>query len=35
LLIAWIMHPQSMDPGNGMPDVGVPEVVARDMSAYL
>ncbi len=34
-LIRWIMHPQDMDPGNAMPDMGVPEVVARDMAAYL
>jgi cytochrome c len=34
-LINWIMNPQEMDPGNVMPDVGVPEVIARDMAAYL
>jgi cytochrome c len=34
-LIAWIQDPQSMAPGSIMPDVGVPETVARDMSAYL
>jgi cytochrome c len=34
-LVQWIMHPQELDPGNAMPDMGVPEVVARDMSAYL
>jgi hypothetical protein len=34
-LIAWIMHPQALDPGNIMPDMGVPEAVARDMAAYL
>jgi cytochrome c len=34
-LIAWIMSPQMIDPGNAMPDVGVPEVIARDMAAYL
>jgi cytochrome c len=34
-LIAWIMSPQIIDPGNAMPDVGVPEVIARDMAAYL
>ena len=34
-LIAWIQDPQQMLPGSIMPDVGVPEPVARDMSAYL
>ncbi|MEX0762436.1 MAG: cytochrome C [Dehalococcoidia bacterium] len=34
-LIRWIMSPQEVDPGNAMPDMGVPEVVARDMAAYL
>ncbi len=34
-LIRWIMNPQELDPGNVMPDMGVPEVVARDMAAYL
>lgn len=34
-LIAWLQDPQAMVPGSIMPDTGVPEVVARDMSAYL
>jgi cytochrome c len=34
-LIAWIQDPQTMRSGSIMPDVGVPEEVARDMSAYL
>jgi cytochrome c len=34
-LIAWIQDPQAMNPGSIMPDVGVPDAVARDMSAYL
>lgn len=34
-LITWIMDPQEVDPGNAMPDMGVPEGVARDMAAYL
>jgi cytochrome c len=34
-LIQWIQDPQAMSPGSIMPDVGVPEPVARDMSAYL
>lgn len=34
-LITWIADPQGVDPGNAMPDMGVPESVARDMAAYL
>jgi cytochrome c len=34
-LIRWIMDPQAMSPGSGMPNMGVPEQAARDMSAYL
>jgi cytochrome c2 len=34
-LIQWIMVPQEMDPGNAMPNMGVPEANARDMAAYL
>jgi cytochrome c2 len=34
-LIAWLQDPQRMAPGSIMPDVGVPEATARDMSAYL
>jgi cytochrome c len=34
-LIEWIMAPQSMIPGSGMPDLGVPEHEARDIAAYL
>lgn len=34
-LVKWIADPQQLIPGSIMPDVGVPEVVARDMSAYL
>jgi cytochrome c2 len=35
VLVAWIQEPQRMAPGSIMPDVGVPEEVARDMSLYL
>jgi cytochrome c2 len=31
----WLMHPQGVAPGNGMPDMGVPATDARDMAAYL
>jgi cytochrome c2 len=34
-LLTWLQDPQLMIPGSIMPDVGVPEPVARDMSAYL
>ncbi len=34
-LIRWIMDPQSIEPGTAMPDMGVTEQDARDMSAYL
>jgi cytochrome c2 len=34
-LIAWLQDPQKMIPGSVMPDMGVPEATARDMSAYL
>jgi cytochrome c len=34
-LIEWIMTPQAMIPGSGMPDLGVPESDARDIAAYL
>jgi cytochrome c len=34
-LIAWIMNPQEIEPGNVMPDLGVSAVEASDMAAYL
>jgi cytochrome c len=34
-LIEWIMTPQELIPGSGMPDLGVPESDARDIAAYL
>jgi cytochrome c1 len=34
-LILWIREPQSVDPGNAMPDMGVTEQDAQDMAAYL
>jgi cytochrome c2 len=34
-LIAWVQHPQAMKPGVGMPDAGLTEEEARDVSAYL
>jgi len=34
-LIRWIRHPQQVDPGNVMPDLGVSDQDARDIAAYL
>jgi cytochrome c1 len=32
---AWILHPQKIKPKNAMPDVGLSEDEARDITAYL
>jgi cytochrome c len=34
-LILWIRHPQSVDPGNGMPDPPLNDQQTRDVAAYL
>ena len=34
-LTHWIMNPQSMKPKTAMPDLGVTEQQARDITAYL
>jgi len=34
-LIAWLEAPQQMAPGSIMPDTGLSEATARDISAYL
>jgi cytochrome c len=34
-LVHWIRNPQSVVPGNAMPDMGVTERDARDIAAYL
>lgn len=34
-LVAWIRDPQSLKPGTIMPNTGVPEQGALDISAYL
>ena len=34
-LVRWIMVPQSVSPGNAMPNLGVSERDARDIAAYL
>lgn len=34
-LVLWIKSPQSVDPGNAMPDMGISEPQARSIAAYL
>lgn len=34
-LVRWLQHPQAIEPGTAMPDLGVSEADARDMAAYL
>ncbi|MDQ6679444.1 MAG: c-type cytochrome [Pseudomonadota bacterium] len=34
-LVRWIRDPQSVLPGNAMPNMGVTESEARDIAAYL
>ena len=34
-LVRWIRAPQSVVPGNAMPDMGITEAQARDIAAYL
>jgi cytochrome c1 len=34
-LMQWIQHPQQIDPGNAMPDLGVSEQEASDIADYL
>jgi cytochrome c2 len=34
-LVRWILAPQDVKPGSAMPDLGVTELHARDMAAYL
>jgi cytochrome c2 len=34
-MIAWVRHPQDLQPGSGMPDVGLSQAQARDVAAYL
>lgn len=34
-LTRWLMHPQAMRPGSGMPEMGVTQRDARNMAAYL
>jgi cytochrome c len=34
-LTAFVQHPQALEPGTGMPDVGLTDQEARDVTAYL
>jgi cytochrome c len=34
-MVRWLMHPQRISPGSGMPEQGVSEREARDMAAFL
>lgn len=34
-LVRWIMLPQSVEPGNAMPNLGLSEEQARSVAAYL
>ena len=34
-LVKWIQHPQQIEPGNAMPDLGVSEDEASDIADYL
>ena len=34
-MIRWIEDPQAIEPATAMPNLGVPEPVARDIAAYL
>ena len=34
-LVHWLRFPQSVVPGNAMPDTGLSEQQARDVAAYL
>jgi cytochrome c len=34
-LVRWVQHPQAMDPGVAMPEMGLTEQQARDVAAYL
>ncbi|RKH43077.1 cytochrome c [Corallococcus sp. AB049A] len=34
-MVRWVQHPQSIEPGNAMPELGVKDGDARDIAAYL
>jgi cytochrome c1 len=35
MLVEWIQHPRQLRPGTAMPETGVGEAEARDITAYL
>ena len=34
-LVRWIQNPQAIEPGTAMPNLGVSQLEARDIAAYL
>jgi cytochrome c2 len=34
-LVAWVVHPQRVEPGTAMPELGVTPAEARSIAAYL
>jgi cytochrome c len=34
-MIAWVQHPQALEPGVGMPEMGLTDAEARNVAAYL
>ena len=34
-MVTWLLAPQQVVPGNAMPDMGLSEAQARDVTAYL
>ena len=34
-MVTWLLDPQQIVPGNAMPDMGLSEAQARDITAYL
>ena len=34
-MVRWIRDPQAVEPGTAMPDLGITEAEARDITAYL
>ena len=34
-MVRWLMHPQKIDPGNAMPEMGLTDDQARRIAAYL
>ena len=34
-MVRWLMHPQAIAPGSGMPEMGISQAEARDIAAFL